>query len=101
MIETKLPRVLMCSDQFWSKTGGAERQAQKLAMALIRNGCHVEVLTPRLEKNWPLEDTIDDFRINRLPLLNLTHKLKGVRGLGVPNTLLKVCRFGAPCLVIF
>ena len=29
MIETKLPRVLMFSDQFWSKIGGAERQAAK------------------------------------------------------------------------
>ena len=67
--------------------GGAERQAQKLAMALIRSGCHVEVLTPRLEKSWPLEDTIDGLRINRFPFINLTHNLKGVRGLGVPNTL--------------
>jgi glycosyltransferase involved in cell wall biosynthesis len=78
----------MFSGQFWSKIGGAERQAQKLAMALIRNGCHVEVLTPRLENSWALENTIDGLRINRFPLLNLTHNLKGVRGLGVPNTLL-------------
>ena len=59
MIETKIPRVLMFSGQFWSRVGGAERQAHKLALRLIRNGCHVEVLTPRLEKSWPLEDTID------------------------------------------
>ena len=88
MIETKLPRVLMFCGQFWPKVGGAERQAQKLALALIRNGIHVEVLTPRLEESWPLEETIDGLRINRFPFLNLTHNLKGVRGLGVPNALL-------------
>ena len=88
MIETKIPRVLMFSGQFWSRVGGAERQAHKLALRLIRNGCHVEVLAPRLEKSWPLEDTIDGLRINRFPFLNLTHNLKGVRGLGVPNMLL-------------
>src|ERR1700675_4681635 len=88
MIETKLPRVLMFCGQFWPKIGGAERQAQKLALALIRNGCHVEVLTPQLEKTWPLEEVRDGLRINRFPFLNLTHNLKGVRGLGVPNALL-------------
>jgi len=88
MMEKKLPRILMFCGQFWPKIGCAERQAQKLALALIRNGCHVEVLTPRLEKSWPLEDTIDGLRINRFPFLNLTHNLKGIRGLGVPNALL-------------
>lgn len=88
MIEGKPARILMFCGQFWPKIGGAERQAQKLALALIKNGCHVEVLTPCLEKNSPLEDTIDGLRINRFPFLNLTQNLKGVRGLGVPNALL-------------
>ena len=87
MIETKPPRVLMFCGQFWPKIGGAERQAQKLALALIRNGCHVEILTPQLEKTWPLEEVRDGLRINRFPFLNLTLNLKGVRGLGVPNAL--------------
>ncbi|MEO7859761.1 MAG: glycosyltransferase family 4 protein [Nitrospirales bacterium] len=88
MIKTTRPRVLMFCGKFWPKIGGAERQAQKLALALIRNGCHVEILTPQLEKTWPLEEVRDGLRINRFPFLNLTHNLKGVRGLGVPNALL-------------
>lgn len=82
------PRVLMFCGQFWPKIGGAERQAQKLAQALIKNGCHIEVLTPRLEKSWPLKESKGGVRINRFPFVNLTRHLNGVRGLGVPNTFL-------------
>lgn len=87
MIETKVPRVLMFCGQFWPKVGGAERQALNLSRALIRRGCHVEVLTPQLEKTWPLEEVRDGLRINRFPFVDLTKNLKGVRGLGVLNTL--------------
>lgn len=69
--------------------GGAERQAQKLGGALLRRGCHVEILTPRLKKSWPLEETINGLRVNRFPIVNLRHNIKGIRGLGVPNTLLQ------------
>ncbi len=82
------PRVLMFCGQFWPKIGGAERQAQKLGKALLMRGCHVEILTPRLEKSWSLEESIDGLKIIRFPFVNLTRDLKGVRGLGVPNTLL-------------
>ena len=78
----------MFGEQFWPRIGGAERQAQKLGMALKKLGCHVEILTPQLEKDWPLEETIDGLKISRFPFLNLTRNLKEVRGLGVPNTLL-------------
>src|SRR5438105_3141829 len=81
-------RVLMFCSQFWPLIGGAERQAQKLAMALIKKGCHVEVLTPQFDKTWPLEETIDGLKINRFPFVDLTKLFKGVRGLGVLNTLL-------------
>lgn len=83
------PRVLMFCGQFWPMIGGAERQAQKLGMALLRRGCQVEVLTPQLEKSWGLEENINGLKINRFSLVNLTRNLKGVRGLGVPNTLLQ------------
>ena len=82
------PRVMMFCSQFWPLIGGAERQAQKLAMALIRKGCHVEVLTPQLDKTWPHEDTIDGLKITRFSFVDLTKVLRGVRGLGVLNTLL-------------
>lgn len=81
------PRVVMFCGQFWPKIGGAERQAQKLAMALIRKGCRVEILTPQLEKTWPHEEIIDGLRITRFPFVDLTRVFKGVRGFGMLNTL--------------
>lgn len=88
MIETRLPRVLMFCGRFWPNIGGAERQALNLSRALIRRGCHVEILTPQLEKTWPLEEVRDGIKINRFPFVDLTKNLKGVRGFGVINTLL-------------
>ncbi|HIA14132.1 MAG TPA: glycosyltransferase family 1 protein [Nitrospirales bacterium] len=43
-------RVLMISSQYPPIMGGAERQAQLLAQALVRKGCHVEILTQSLER---------------------------------------------------
>ena len=82
------PRVLMFCGQFWPRIGGAERQALRLSKSLKRRGCHVEILTPQLEKDWPLRDSIDGIRLHRFPLIDLTRKLKGIRGLGLFNTIL-------------
>lgn len=81
-----MPRVLMFCGNFWPLIGGAERQAEKLARALIKRGCHVEILTPQLESNWPLEENLGGLIVHRFPYTNLTKGLK-IRGLGVPNTL--------------
>lgn len=42
-------RVLMFCPQFAPLIGGAERQAEKLGMALRTAGVDVRVLTPRLD----------------------------------------------------
>lgn len=87
MTTTKLPRVLMFCGQFWPRIGGAERQALGLSRALMRRGCQVEVLTPQLDNSWPLRDEIEGININRFPFVDLTKRLRGVRGLGLLNTL--------------
>lgn len=81
-----MPRILMFCGQFWPLIGGAERQAEKLARALIQRGCHVEFLTPQLESDWPLKENLSGLIVNRFPYKNLTKNTK-FRGLGVPNTL--------------
>ena len=54
-------RVLMVIGQFYPIVGGAERQAQKLAKALMRRGVEVTVLTARRPRGavaWELVDGI-------------------------------------------
>jgi glycosyltransferase involved in cell wall biosynthesis len=82
-----LPRVLMFSETFHPRVGGAERQAAKLARELIRQGCRVEMLTPQHEPEWPLREEVEGVPVNRFRCLNLTKGLPRLRGLGVPNTL--------------
>lgn len=77
----------MFSGQFWPKIGGAERQALLLSKSLRARGCRVEVLTPQLETTWALEDSIDGVPIHRFPLMDLSKRFTGIRGLGLLNTL--------------
>lgn len=81
-----MPRILMFCGQFWPLIGGAERQAEKLARALIQRGCHVEFLTPQLESDWSLKENLSGLIVNRFPYKNLTKNIK-FRGFGVPNIL--------------
>src|SRR5262245_49252747 len=46
--------VLMFSPQFRPLVGGAERQAEKLAIALAEADCKVTILTPRLDPTHPI-----------------------------------------------
>ncbi len=64
--------------------GGAERQAEVLARALLRQGHEVEVLTPRHETAWPEREVAEGLPITRFPLTDLSRRLR-LRGLGIPN----------------
>ena len=89
-IRKRMPRVLMFCGLFHPIVGGAERQAERLGHALLEQGCAVEVLTPRLEPDWPLEDRVSDLTVHRFPLMDLTRTPHfKPRGLGVPNTLIQ------------
>lgn len=78
-------RVLMLCGHFWPVVGGAERQAELLARALMRQGHQVEVLTPRHDPSWPESEVAEGLRIRRFKLTDISRALPGVRGLGVPN----------------
>lgn len=82
---SRAPRVLMFSEQFLPRIGGAERQALKLSTALIERGCTVEVMTPRHERVWPVLETMNRVPVRRFPYVDLTKHATGARGLGVPN----------------
>jgi len=52
---------------FAPRVGGAERQAQRLARALVRHGAQVRVLTPREDGALPEEDRVDGIAVRRIP----------------------------------
>jgi len=78
-------RVLMLCGQFRPVVGGAERQAEILARALLRRGHEVVVLTPRHDRSWPEHEVAEGLPIHRFPLTDLTRSIRSVRGLGIPN----------------
>lgn len=84
---SRAPRILMFSEQFLPRVGGAERQALKLSAALRERGCMVEVLTPRHEPAWPAQELMNGVPVRRFSYVDLSRKVPGIRGLGVPNAL--------------
>ncbi len=78
-------RVLMFCGHFRPVVGGAERQAEILARALLRQGCSVEVLTPRYEAEWPEREDADGLAIRRFPLFDVNRRFPRLRGMGLPN----------------
>lgn len=77
----------MFCGQFWPRIGGAERQALRLSNSLLARGCRVEVLTPQLEAAWALEENIEGIQVHRFPFVDLTKRIRNLRGLGLLNTL--------------
>lgn len=84
------PRVLMVCAQFGPGrplTGGAERQAEKLALALRARGIAVEFATPAEDSSWPRRYTARGLTVHTFALSDLTRLL--LRGAGIPNLLLR------------
>jgi glycosyltransferase involved in cell wall biosynthesis len=84
---TESLNILMFCAQFRPMVGGAERQAEKLAKALVALGVRVTVLTPALVPGLPVEERDTGVIIRRFPLVDITRRLPGVRGLGSVNLL--------------
>jgi glycosyltransferase involved in cell wall biosynthesis len=82
-------RILMFCGYFRPVIGGAERQAELLARALLRKGLDVEVLTPRRDPSWPEHEIADGLPIRRFALTDLCLQYRGVPGLGIPNLLIE------------
>jgi L-malate glycosyltransferase len=84
------PRVLMLCPNFGPErplVGGAERQAEKLALALVARGCRVEVVTARDDPAWPAREVVNGLTIHRFAITDLSRVIP--RGAGVPNLLLR------------
>jgi L-malate glycosyltransferase len=79
----------MFNPLFRPVVGGAERQMERLAVALTRLGASVRVLTVRMEPQWPVEEaTADGVRVRRIPFDDICRKFPRARGLGPLNSLL-------------
>lgn len=84
--------VLMFCPQFRPLVGGAERQAEKLAAALVDAGCRVTILTPRIDLGSPDTEEANGVHIERFPLNDLSRRypLRGVAVLNIPYILWQV-----------
>ena len=82
----------MFCPQFRPLVGGAERQAEKLAEALVRIGCRVVILTPRIDPNSPDSEEINGVIIDRFPLNDLARRypLSGIALLNIPYILWQI-----------
>lgn len=84
--------ILMFCPQFRPLIGGAERQAEKLAAALVEAGCRVTILTPRIDPDSPDWEMVKGVTIERFPLIDLSHRypVPGVALLNIPYILWQV-----------
>jgi glycosyltransferase involved in cell wall biosynthesis len=92
--------VLMFCPQFRPHVGGAERQAEKLAVALDEAGCRVTILTPRLDRDSPDSERVNQLTIERFPLTDLSRRfpVPGVAVLNIPYIVWQIARAAWPRL---
>jgi glycosyltransferase involved in cell wall biosynthesis len=83
--------IVMFCGQYLPVVGGTERQAEKLSRALVRAGCRVKILTPRLSRNAPPHEVVDGVEIVRFQMFDLA-RLIPIRGIALPN--IAVLRWG-------
>jgi len=86
--------VLMFCPQFRPVVGGAERQAEKLAIALVKKGLRVTIVTPRIDPDSPDVEEYHGVRIERFPLTDLSRifNIPGIALINIPAILWQVQR---------
>ena len=86
--------ILMFCPQFRPVVGGAERQAERLALALVATGCRVTILTPRIDPDSPTVEVVEGVRIERFPLVDLARRwpISGIALLNIPAILWQINR---------
>lgn len=94
------PSVMMFCPQFRPFVGGAERQAEKLAVALAEIGCRVTILTPRLDPDSPDSERLNQVTIERFALTDLSRRfpVPGVAVLNIPYIVWQIVRAVGPRL---
>lgn len=92
--------VVMFCPQFRPVIGGAERQAEKLAAALVEVGCRVTILTPRIDPDSPDREEVNGVTIERFPFTDLSrsYPVPGVALLNIPYILWQITRAVRPRL---
>ena len=92
--------ILMFCPQFRPLVGGAERQAEKLALALAETGCRVHILTPRIDSESPSYEEKEGVLIERFPLVDLSKRwpIPGIALFNIPIMLWQVVRAVRPHL---
>jgi glycosyltransferase involved in cell wall biosynthesis len=78
-------RVLMFLPQFAPVIGGAERQAERLAKAMVARSVDVLVMTPRRDAESAAEESLEGLRVRRFALRDLTRTMGARPGIGVIN----------------
>jgi len=88
------PDILMFCSHSRLVVDGAERQAEKLAIAPATAYCRVTILTPRLDPDWPEMEEANGVTIERFPLtdLSLRYSVPGVTILNIPYIFRQVAR---------
>lgn len=86
--------VLMFCPQFRPVVGGAERQAEKLAIALVAAGCRVTIVTPRIDLDSADVEEFNGVRVERFPLTDLSRRfpIPGIALINIPVILWQVMR---------
>jgi len=92
--------VLMFCPQFRPLVGGAERQAEKLALALTEAGGRVTILTPRLDPDSPDSERVNQVVIERFPFTDLSRRysVPGVAVFNIPYIVWQIARAVLPRL---
>ena len=90
----------MFCPQFRPAVGGSERQAEKLATALVEAGCRVTILTPRIDPDAPDTEESNGVMVKRFPFTDLSRRypVSGVAVLNIPYVLWQVARAVGPSL---
>lgn len=90
----------MFSPLFRPLVGGAERQVEKLAVALVRAGCRVTIVTPRIDASSPETEEVNGVMIKRFALHDLSRRypIQGVALLNIPYILWQVACAVTPYL---
>lgn len=86
------PTILMFCPQFRPLIGGAERQAEKLAGALVSIGCRIVILTPRLDRDSPDREEVNGVIIERFQMIDLSRRypVSGIALLNIPYILWQI-----------
>jgi glycosyltransferase involved in cell wall biosynthesis len=92
--------VVMFCPQFRPIVGGAERQVEKLSVALAARGAVVTILTPHLHPEQPAREELNGIRVIRFPFRDLSRRypIAGIALINIPWVLWQVARQVRPYL---